>query len=263
MPRSIGPSPIQGILFADHTTAEEAGESFVATSLPGHLLHYVLSGRVDQLCNGRRYVIQPGDVLWYHEDELVTGTALESPWTFYSINFIAPSIPPPPENARLFPEAGAYVRDGFLQVIQAWKDRDASPQTRLFRAHSGLLQILGGLNPREGDPVSFDAGAELWWKIEAEIRRDLSRPVSLRDMETWGGTSAATIARSSRTAVSLPPMRRVKQIRLSMARGLVQRSDLNLSQIAEHVGYPRLHEFSRDYRRHFGLPPSEDRRGFK
>jgi transcriptional regulator GlxA family with amidase domain len=54
-------------------------------------------------------------------------------------------------------------------------------------------------------------------------------------------------------------MKRVKQIRLSMAWGLVMFSDLKMTDIAQRVGYGRLHEFSRDYRRQFGRSPLHDR----
>ena len=60
-------------------------------------------------------------------------------------------------------------------------------------------------------------------------------------------------------AVGLPPMKRLKQIRLSLARGLVHYSDLNMTEIALRVGYGRVHEFSRDYRLAHGRPPTADR----
>jgi transcriptional regulator GlxA family with amidase domain len=54
-------------------------------------------------------------------------------------------------------------------------------------------------------------------------------------------------------------MRRLKQLRLDVARGLVQKSSQSLSAIAQQVGYGRVHEFSRDYHKLFSLAPSHDR----
>jgi transcriptional regulator GlxA family with amidase domain len=54
-------------------------------------------------------------------------------------------------------------------------------------------------------------------------------------------------------------MKRLKQIRLSLARGLVQHSDLNMTEISQRVGYARVHEFSRDYRKAHGRPPTAER----
>ena len=101
--------------------------------------------------------------------------------------------------------------------------------------------------------------ANLWWELETRLRQDLSQPISLSLLEEWAGCSAATIARSAQLAVGQSPMRRIKEIRLSQARGLVQLSDLTLGQIATRIGYTRPHEFSRDYRKYFGNSPRTDR----
>lgn len=98
---TLGNSPIESILLAKLITKEIAGETFTASSLPGHLLHFVVSGHVRQQCNGRIYELKTGSVLWYHEDEWVQGEVLQAPWQFYTINFIAPHLLPPSE-ARLF-----------------------------------------------------------------------------------------------------------------------------------------------------------------
>src|ERR1044071_5466656 len=85
-PAPVGGSPIQNVLFAARLGPHKTGFSFTATSLPGHLIQFVLSGHVRQQCNGREYELRPGTAIWYHEDELVTGTVLKGPWLFYSVN---------------------------------------------------------------------------------------------------------------------------------------------------------------------------------
>ena len=75
-------------------------------------------------------------------------------------------------------------------------------------------------------------------------RQQLHEPVTLALMQQWTGRSAATIARSSRHAVGVAPLQRLKTVRLSLAAGLVRHSSLSLKEIAGRVGYLRLHEFS-------------------
>ena len=53
-------------------------------------------------------------------------------------------------------------------------------------------------------------------------------------------------------------MKRMKQVRLIFAESLVHGSPLRIGEIAERVGYTRVHEFSRDYHRQFGRPPKQD-----
>jgi transcriptional regulator GlxA family with amidase domain len=55
-------------------------------------------------------------------------------------------------------------------------------------------------------------------------------------------------------------MKRVKELRMSYARGLVLYSQMSMTEIALRVGYGRVQELSRDYHRRFGRTPREDRR---
>jgi transcriptional regulator GlxA family with amidase domain len=99
----------------------------------------------------------------------------------------------------------------------------------------------------------------MWWRIEKQLRIRLEQPISLDGIRRLGGLSLRTIIRACKAATGVPPMRRLKDIRLSFARGLVQHSDLTITEIAFRVGYARSQEFSRDYHRRFGITPREDR----
>ena len=257
-PAAVGHSPITGILLATRFERPAAGATFQATSLPGHLLHLVIRGRVRQECNGRQYELRPGAVMWYHEDELVRGVVLEAPWTFYSINFLAPTLPPPEFDQRLFPNQ-ARLQPLFEALRRAWVATDLPAPGREFRVHAALLQILGALPTRRRQVVHIDPGSQLWWELETACRRDLRRPITLAGLADLAQRSPATVRRSCLQAVGLPPLKRLKQVRLSLARGLVRQSQLPMKEIADRIGYPRIHEFSRDYRKHFGLPPTHDR----
>lgn len=262
-PPAVFASPLQNILLVEKMSRPERPFSYRATSLPGHLLHYVLEGRVAQECNGRRCDLQPGSLLWYHEDELVRGELMEAPWIWYSVNFIAPDLPPPPFEARLRYDADEATRRArrakFERLLAAWTETE-QPLRRALRCHGALLDILSDLLAPEQSVAGVGEPSQLWWQIESELRKDLGQGISLDTIQRIGDKSAATIARSCHAAVGQAPMQRIKQVRLSLARGLVQRSALSLGEIAAQVGYARLHEFSRDFKKHFGTSASQERR---
>lgn len=158
----------------------------------------------------------------------------------------------------MFQPKDEEVLQAFQAAHLAWHDSEALPASRAFRVHAHLLNILDLLSLSTNQNQQHEVEENLWWKLELEVRRDLARPINLKQLEAWSGVSAATIARAAQAAVGESPMRRIKQIRLSFARGLVQRSELSFSQIAERIGYTRVHEFSRDYKAEFGLAPSND-----
>jgi len=253
---SIGPSPIEGIHLARRLRREEKDPAFTATSRPGHLLHYVVAGRVEQTSNGRRQLLLPGTVIWYHEDEWVEGRVVRGPWVFYSVNFSAPALSPPSFENRLL-RGRRGLAPLFAQLLAAWRGPASAARAHLCHAH--LLRLLARLDLSSGGGPPFSTEGKLWWEAESWARRHIDRRVSLADLCAETGRSANTLTRACRAAVGLAPMKRLKQIRLSLARGLVRSSTLNMTEIAQRIGYARVHEFSRDYRKAHGLPPTADR----
>lgn len=257
-PPIVAAPVIERVLLCDLYRRDELGLRADSSSLPGHLIQLHIAGRAQHEVNGRRYTIEPGSLIWYHEDELVRIRTERVPWRFYTLNFIATHLSPPPFEDRVR-KVGAKVRKRFETLLAAWRDTDVTPAVREMRVQAGVLHLVADLSAGRSEPFAMDPSAQLWWELETQLRRDLSQPIDLAVMVDLTGRSAATIARSCRAALDIAPMKRIKQIRMSLAKGLVCQSDLRITEIADRIGYTRVHEFSRDYRKHFGSPPSIDR----
>lgn len=255
-PTAVGPSPVESIRLVERYERREPGFAFTATSLPGHLIHLVVAGEVEQTCNGRRQRLAPGSVVWYHEDEWVEGRVLRAPWIYYSVNFSAPILLPPDFDQRLLP-GRAGLRPEFERLRRAWQA--AASWERDCRCQSHLLALIAGVGAHPADRPAATAVGKLWWDIEAWARLHIDRPRSLGELCAAFHRSPNTVARACRAAVGQPPMKRLKQIRLSLARGLVRHSELNMTEISARVGYARVHEFSRDFRKAHGVSPTADR----
>lgn len=257
-PVATGPSPVESIRLVERYERREPGFAFTATSLPGHLIHLVMSGDVEQTCNGRRQRLQPGGVVWYHEDEWVAGRVLRAPWVYYSVNFSAPTLSPPDFEHRLLPDRQSLA-PAFAALLKAW--RSSPSWERSCRCQSHLLALLAGIGAHPAGQPGADSTGKLWWEIEAWARQRIDCTPSLSELCSVFHRSPNTVARACRDAVGMSPMKRLKQIRLSLARGLVRHSELNVTEISARVGYARVHEFSRDYRKAHGLPPTAERAG--
>ena len=248
---------IQRVLLVDKLVRPVAC-TFRAPSLPGHLIHFVVEGEAEQEVSGRRQRLVPGAIVWYHENEPVRGEILKLPWIYYTVNFVAVRLPPPPFDQRVW-QADAGIGSRFEVLLNAWRDMTLAPITRHMRVLSLLLDLLAELAPTASLAHRADMETHLWWDIEAKLREDLSRPIDLRFMQACSHRSRQAIIRASHSAVGMPPMKRVKEIRLSYARGMVLYSRQNMTEIALAVGYSRVQELSRDYHRKYGVTPTEDR----
>jgi AraC-like DNA-binding protein len=258
LPPPIPPPLVREIPWVNLYERTDPAHRFATSSLPGHLIQCMLHGSVRQRVSGQEYLLRSGDLIWYYQDELHEGQVVEVPWSYYSINFIAPELSPPPFNRRVW-RVGKDVVKRFAAVHEAWLDASLPPLRKAMRVQGQLLLLLSSLTTAEAEAFQADPSAQLWWDVERRVRAEPSRIMDLSRIEELTGRSASTIARACRAALGISPIRRIKQIRMGYAQGLVHFSNASVSEIAERVGYSRIHEFSRDYRKTFGVSPTQDR----
>lgn len=118
-----------------------------------------------------------------------------------------------------------------IEALRATQGGNASP---------GLLRGLGDL------------------RVSAAIRRMHGDP-----RHPWTVAALATEAALSRSAffdrfmrvVGVPPMEYLLAWRMALAKDLLHRRDIGLSEVAERVGYSSASTFSTAFSRHTGQPP--------
>jgi AraC-like DNA-binding protein len=148
----------------------------------------------------------------------------------------------------------------FDEMLLAWRAQHTPPLERHLRVFALMMELLMEVLHPETLGRRSDLPAQPWWDIEAKLREDLSQPIDLRTLEHMSHSSQRSIIRACELATGSSPMKRVKELRMSYARGLVLYSQMSMTEIAMRVGYGRVQEFSRDYRSRFGQSPREDRK---
>lgn len=246
------------VTIVDRITRTAAGR-FYGDSLPGHLIHVVVHGRVVQSVGGVRQEFAPKHAIWYYENEPVQGTIVEPPWTFYTVAFEAPTLSPPTLGSRVIPVTDEVIQRADTLVL-LWREVSMPPIVRHLRIHAVLLDLLSRLVTHQDQHQRADAATQLWWNVERRVRQDLAAPIGLDKLTALGGKSQRSLLRACYLATGTSPMKRIKRVKLEYAQGLVQHSNYSISEIAFRVGYNRVQEFSRDYHRHYGVSPTEDRK---
>jgi AraC-like DNA-binding protein len=90
------------------------------------------------------------------------------------------------------------------------------------------------------------------------LQRRFTEPLPVAALAREARMSAATFHRHFRSVTSLSPMQFQKQLRLQEARTRLLSRGEDVSSVSFAVGYQSTSQFSREYRRQFGLPPGED-----
>ena len=90
------------------------------------------------------------------------------------------------------------------------------------------------------------------------IRDHYSEPVRVDELAQLAQMSTSSFHRSFRAITALSPIQYQKRVRLQEARVRLLAQPDGVTGVAYAVGYESPSQFSREYRRFFGAPPSQD-----
>jgi len=227
---------------------------YLCYSLPDHLLHLVIKGSYTVRINNRKYDVKTGDIIYYYESEEVESVGNETEVTFYSVGFQASKMSPLPINKRVF-QSNIKLKELFHKLFEGFSSDNN--KIRKYKTFAALLDILDEfevLNVVAQNNI--DDKEELWWALERRIRKHKKFRPSMDNLCEVAGFSKATVIRSCKKVTGDTPLKRIQKIRMEEAKGLLRFANLNVSQVSEYLGYPRLHEFSREFSKFYGEPPS-------
>jgi AraC-like DNA-binding protein len=92
------------------------------------------------------------------------------------------------------------------------------------------------------------------------IKRNFREPFSIEAAAAEARMSASALHLHFKAVTTLSPLQYQKQLRLQEARRLILTEALDAAATAYAVGYESPSQFSREYRRLFGIPPAADGR---
>ena len=90
------------------------------------------------------------------------------------------------------------------------------------------------------------------------IRRDFAESIRVERMAEKAAMSVSAFHRHFKAVTTLSPLQYQKRVRLLQARTLMVANARSVTAAAFEVGYESSTQFSRDYAKVFGLPPSRD-----
>jgi transcriptional regulator GlxA family with amidase domain len=87
----------------------------------------------------------------------------------------------------------------------------------------------------------------------------LGQEVRVEQLAEDANMSVSSFHHHFKVIAGSSPLQYLKRLRLLKAQMLLNQGHINVTQIALEVGYKSIHQFSRDYKRYFGAPPTKDK----
>ena len=182
----------------------------------------------------------------------------------------------------------ASIREFSDEVADSALDDECARAAQVHQADPGLLDALGRYLALADSPVDakvlgaltskeihyrllaapfggmlrtlirHDSNASAIARAIGYIRDDIRSPIVIPDLARRVGMSASSFHKHFKTITSTTPLQYQKELRLLEARRLLKTGGAVVTAAAYYVGYESPSQFSREYARKFGVPPSRD-----
>lgn len=249
---------------------QDSPSSFEA-SLYEPVLCLILQGRKEVSIGDHTLSFGPGECLLVSHDLPVCSRITKAPYL-----------------ALVLEVDVATIRKLYDEVAESALDSERARAAETYRADSGLLdalrrylaladspadaKVLGPLISKEihyrllmapfggmlRSLIRHDSYASAIARAIGHIRGDIRSPIAIPALAQKVGMSASSFHKHFKTITSTTPLQYQKELRLLEARRLLRTDATSVTTVAFDIGYESPSQFSREYARKFGVPPSRD-----
>jgi AraC-like DNA-binding protein len=266
---SDGPGPQTVRPMAGLALLRQRTASALEASWYDPVLCLILQGRKQVWLGEQALSFGPGECLLVSHDVPVSSRVTKAPYL-----------------ALVLAVDAAIIRKFYDEITEPMRDDERARTAVTHRADPGLLdalrrylaladspadaKVLGPLVLKElhyrllvapfggmlRSLIRHDSSASAIARALHHIRSELRAPIAIPDLARRVGMSASSFHKHFKAITSTTPLQYQKELRLLEARRLLKQGGTSVTTAAFEVGYESASQFSREYARKFGLPPS-------
>jgi AraC-like DNA-binding protein len=169
----------------------------------------------------------------------------------------AMSTPPPPGLSMNL--ATPDMLDAIVRLLEAATRPHDAPILRPLIERELLWRVL---NSPAGPVVRQiglqDSSLTHIGRAIRHLRSNAFEPIQVSELAQLSGMGVSSFHKQFRTVTEMSPIQYQKRLRLQEARLRLYRSPQDIAAVGHSVGYTSASQFSREYRREFGISPSVD-----
>ncbi|RTE09113.1 AraC family transcriptional regulator [Paenibacillus whitsoniae] len=236
-----------------------------------YLIHYVISGRGLFSSHGEEYALGAGDSFVIEPEQLISYVSdADDPWHYCWIAFTGEQAAALLASTGFDPLApvvhttrNRHIPVLFRHIQRALKLRRPNAQLQA----TGYLTLLLGeycesLSSQTTARAALDAeGDAIVQQAIHYLSTQYAEPITIEMMADSLGYNRAYLSRLFKKHTKVTPVTFLLRLRIDKARLLLrERTELTIEQIASSVGFYDPLYFSKQFRRWYGVSPTEYRR---
>ncbi|BBG30661.1 AraC family transcriptional regulator [Zymobacter palmae] len=153
-----------------------------------------------------------------------------------------------------------HMADNVIRLLECLHDPILQAVVGQSRVIEVILDVLRGEQGHAIQALLHHQGPfSRLTKALQYLHAHYEEPLNIQTLACHVNMSASTLHHQFKRLICTSPLQYLKQIRLLKARMLLSQDRLPVSHVAEAVGYKSPSQFSREYKRYFGVPPNDDR----
>ncbi|MCY1043658.1 AraC family transcriptional regulator [Corallococcus sp. bb12-1] len=250
-------------------------------TLPLHALHapalcIVAQGRKQVLLAGESYVYGPDQCLVASVDLPVTGQVVEAtsarPYLCFRLDLEPGQLGALMMEARLEAPAsrgrvrglalgpvGAPLLDATARLVRLLDTPRDIPVLAPLVIREILYRLLSGENSARLRQIALaDSRLESVTRAIHWLKAHYTAPLRIERLARTVHMSPSALHHHFKSVTAMSPLQYQKQLRLQEARRLMLAQAMDAAMAGHSVGYESSSQFSREYSRLFGAPPSRD-----
>lgn len=233
-----------------------------------YLIHIVISGKGRYNANGKTYeigpntafLIYPGETTYYEANK-------EEPWSYIWVGFNGIKADSALKHAHFTKENPivaikdvapfiTYV-NGMLSASQLTFSNDFAREGYLYQFISALIQDQQSLEPNE---EIHDYSYQVYVEHSLEyIEHNYSKNIKVQGIADYIGINRSYLTTCFKNVLNMPPQEYLLNYRMNQACLLLKNTDLSIGEIANKVGYDDALNFSKIFKKVYGINPTKFR----
>jgi len=221
-----------------------------------HGLVLKLSGRSVYSVDGQPSVeLGPGQLTYLPKGRPYNTETIES-GPCYCVNFLIEGD----TDAEVFtvtPRNFEKMQTDFIEMLHCWTYRHPGYRARL---RARLYDLLASIEEDKNARYLPERQAAILRDRMSEFEQNLKTPLSVPDLAAECGMCETYFRRIFRELYGQSPKKYILEARFRQAKAQLRNTDAGIAYIADECGFENIYHFSRAFRIHEGVSPTEYRR---
>lgn len=224
-------------------------------------LTYVDRGQLHCVVEGNGFELRQGQMMFFTPDQWhMQYTELDASARFLTVSFDLDSEAALPLADRVFDLSSGEA--AFLKQLLKEMDTNDLYSGDFIRSNLKLLLLsilrgLGGRKKRLKTPVALRNENLIVSRTLQYVAAHVYDRLSVETVAREVGVSASHLTALFRRQMSISPGEYIRRVKLEESKALIREGQMNFTQIAAALNYSTIHHFSRQFKDHFGMSPSE------